>query len=486
MLVTIVQKFFLLTFCLILLSANLAAQESNDVISGIEGASATIQLRIDKKISKIKGVFEKRLVKQLRKLQKHDNSIYEKLRRKDSVLANNYLEQAKQMMAELEDKLSDSGKVTVYIANLDTLQTALTFWEDSLQVNSREGQSNAAKVLLLHVNQLQHKVQQAEILKKFLRKRRDYITAQLSKHGLVKELKRINKQVYYYSQQFNEYKSILSNPKKIGTKALGLLCKSPRFKAFFQKNSLLATLFPSRDGANMVNTTAFLTANPNLQTRSMLNGLVQQQIAVAGPNAQAAFQQNLQDAQAQIAQLKDKVLQNGMSNSSDELPNGFRPNNQKTKTFLQRLEYGTNIQVAKASSYFPVTSNIALSIGYKLNDKSIIGIGASFKLGFGSGWNNIKLTGQGIGLRSFIDWKIKGNFYLSGGYEQNYYAAITGLVQFPNQSAWQQSGLIGITKSIPIKTKFFKKTNLKLFWDFLSYKQVPRVQPLVFRIGYNF
>ncbi|MBL0357869.1 MAG: hypothetical protein IPP72_13720 [Chitinophagaceae bacterium] len=73
----------------------------------------------------------------------------------------------------------------------------------------------------------------------------------------------------------------------------------------------------------------------------------------------------------------------------------------------------------KATSYFPVTSDIAVSVGYKLNDKSVIGIGASFKLGFGRGWDNIKLSSQGLGLRSFIDWKLKGSFYISGGYEQN-------------------------------------------------------------------
>ncbi|MBK9381709.1 MAG: hypothetical protein IPN39_10305 [Chitinophagaceae bacterium] len=55
-----------------------------------------------------------------------------------------------------------------------------------------------------------------------------------------------------------------------------------------------------------------------------------------------------------------------------------------------------------------------------------------------------------------------------------------------NYSSWQQSGLIGISKTVPVKSKFFKKTSLKLLWDFLSYQQVPRTQPVIFRIGYNF
>jgi hypothetical protein len=53
---------------------------------------------------------------------------------------------------------------------------------------------------------------------------------------------------------------------------------------------------------------------------------------------------------------------------------------------------------------------LGLSVGYKLNDKSIIGIGASYKIGWGSSWKNISITNQGVGLRSFIDWQLKGAF----------------------------------------------------------------------------
>ena len=53
-------------------------------------------------------------------------------------------------------------------------------------------------------------------------------------------------------------------------------------------------------------------------------------------------------------------------------------------------------------------------------------------------------------------------------------------------NAWQQSGLIGLSKVLSLKTKFFKKTKLQLLWDFLSYQQVPATKPFLFRIGYTF
>jgi hypothetical protein len=114
-------------------------------------------------------------------------------------------------------------------------------------------------------------------------------------------------------------------------------------------------------------------------------------------------------------------------------------------------------------------------------------------MGMGSGWKNIRLSNQGMGIRSFIDWKLKGSFWLSGGYEQNYKSQLNGLLSNSPQggvqqsvSSWQESGLIGLSKVVSLKTKFFKKTKVQLLWDFLSYRQLPRAQPLVFRLGYNF
>jgi hypothetical protein len=85
-----------------------------------------------------------------------------------------------------------------------------------------------------------------------------------------------------------------------------------------------------------------------------------------------------------------------------------------------------------------------------------------------------------------VDWKLKGSLWLSGGYEQNYRTGFNNIAQLQEQSAWQQSGLIGLSKVVSLKTKFFKKTKLQLLWDFLSYEQRPRAQAVVFRVGYNF
>ncbi len=433
---------------------------------------------ISKKADKLEDKLVQKSMKVLSSMQKQEEKIYKKLlNSKDSLVAKVKLAELKGNYFTLKNKLKNpviAGKAKQYIPKLDSLTTSLKFLDQN-------GVGGKVKDALAKTNALQDKFQKTEEIKKFIKERRELLKQQLEKLGMVKQLKQINKQVYYYAAQLKEYREILKDPKKIEKKALELLSKTKLFQDFMAKNSMLASLFRMPGDPN---DPAYIASLAGLQTRVQVNNLVQQQIATGGPNAQAQFQQNFQAAQGQLQQLKDKVLKLGGGSSDAELPD-FKPNNQKTKSFLQRIEYSANMQSQSATNYFPVTSDIGLSAGYKLNDKSIIGIGASYKLGWGRGWDHIKLTSEGIGLRCYIDWKLKGSFWISGGYEQNYRSAFSDFYQLKDMNAWQQSGLIGISKVISVKSKLFKKTSTKLLWDFLSYKQVPRTQPIIFRIGYN-
>jgi hypothetical protein len=437
----------------------------------IASQSNALQQKLDKKSKKT-----------LAQLQKQEARMKKKLSKTDSSAAKNIFANADEKYKELEQRLKNSP-FKQYIPGLDTVSTSLKFLQQNPELLSQTKEVKEKLADAMNkVKDLESQLQKAEDLKQFLRERRDFLKQQLSKFGFAKELKKLNKQAYYYSQQINDCKAIINDPKKIERKAIELLSRTKLFKDFMQKNSMLAALFPMLD-PNDPNYAASLSG---LQTRASVQQLIQNQLAAGGPNGQQQLQANLQQAQSQLQQLKDKATKWGTGSSEDILPEGFRPSSQKTKSFLQRLELGTNIQSQKSTSFFPVTSDVGLSLNYKINDNSLIGIGASYKLGWGSGWNNIDLSYQGIGLRSFIDWKLKGSFYISGGYEQNYKAEIRNIDQLRNFSAWQQSGLIGMSKVVSIKSKLFKRTKIQLLWDFLSYEQIPRGQPILFRVGYNF
>lgn len=438
--------------------------------------------KVDKKVSSIDDKLTKQTEKYLEKLQRQEDKIKKHLSKIDSSASATF-ENAKQKYAKFsqafKNKTAIVGKLSggQYNSYLDSLSTSLSFLK---QFKNIEGK---AKDPLKNLQQLQSKLEQSENIKKYIAERKEQIKQLLSKYtnlpkSLQKQYQNLSKTAYYYSAQVKEYKEMLKDPEKIEKKALALLNKLPAFQKFMKQNSQLASMFGIPGSSSNTGTQALA----GLQTRAAVQAIISQQISIGGPNAQAQIQQNLAEAHAEINKIKDQINKLGGGASDISMPD-FKPNEQKTKTFLKRLEYGGNLQSQKAANYFPATTDIGLSVSYKLNNKSIIGIGASYKVGLGRGWNNIHLTSEGIGLRSFVDYKIKKSFFLSGGYEQNYKTAFNSIEQLKNYSAWQTSGLIGISKKYSISKKL--KGNMQLLWDFLSYRQFPRTQSLVYRLGYN-
>ncbi len=248
---------------------------------------------------------------------------------------------------------------------------------------------------------------------------------------------------------------------------------------FLRTHSELASLFqlPNGPGINSpVNAVG-------LQTRSSVLQQMQQ-ILGAGANPQQMVQQGMMDLQGQLKQLKDKLTTSGGGGSTDQEMPDFKKNSQRTKSFFKRLEFGTNIQSVKGSYYFPVTTDVSLNIGYRISDRNVAGFGIAYKIGLGAGWNKIKLTHQGIGLRSFWDWKWKGNLWLSAGAEMNYHSEIKQIEVLKKFSAWQTAALAGISKKYKAGKKI--QGNMQLLYDFLHAKQIPPSPAFVFRVGYTF
>lgn len=470
----------LILLILLLCSVASYSQSSIDSILGKIDPDK-LSASVEKKLSKLEEKIVSKSKKTLQRLQKQEEKIWEKqLATKDSLEARIKLDEIQNKYETLEGKLKNPSSVTPsnirqYIPHLDSLNSALKFLD---QNGTTANLTNA----ISKIESFNDKFQQAQEIKDFIRERRDAIQKELEQLGLFKELKQFNKELYYYCEQLKEYKEILSDPNKIERKAIELLSKTKMFQDFMRKNSMLASLFRLPGDPN---DPTYIASLAGLQTRVQVNNLLQQQFGGSGPNAQAQLRPGIQQAQSQMDQLKSKLMQFGKGSSDDIMPEGFKPNSQKTKSFLKRLEYGTDFQAQRSTNFFPATTDLGLSVGYKLNDKSIIGVGASYKVGLGRGWNDMELSSQGAGLRSYVDWKLKGSIWISGGYEMNYRSEFKNIDQLKDLTAWSQSGLLGLSKVFNVKSKYFKKTKLQLLWDFLSYQQVPRTQPLIFRIGYS-
>ena len=258
----------------------------------------------------------------------------------------------------------------------------------------------------------------------------------------------------------------------------------PAFQSFWRKNSMLASLVPPSPNSGT------LLAGTGLQTRAQVGNLIQQRLGTAmddgGAHAAQILRQQAGGAQGQMDALKQKLDNLKMggfgASSGDMTMPDFEPNGQRQKTFFNRLEYGFNIQSTGATAWLPGITTIGLNLGYKLNNKATVGGGVCYLLGVGNGFNNIALTNQGAGLRTFVDIKAKGSLWITGGYEWNYMQQFTRLSDIRNLDIWQQSALIGLTK----KCSFGKKTgSVQLLYDVLADRETPRGQPLLIRFGYS-
>jgi hypothetical protein len=153
--------------------------------------------------------------------------------------------------------------------------------------------------------------------------------------------------------------------------------------------------------------------------------------------------------------------------------------------FKQRLEFGWNFQQTPGRNSFPATNDVGLSLGYQFSRKGTLGIGAAYRFGLGS-WDKITLTHEGMGLRSYIDYRLSKpearlleNIWITGSFEMNYWQRIYYLNQY-RHLAWQASGLLGLTK----KVKTVKgQMKMQVMVDLLAIRKNSVGDCLQFRMG---
>ena len=463
------------------------AQVSDEVKSVSDKSLRLLQ----KKYDKLNASLDKQTQKVLIRMQRKEEKLKKQLSRKDSTKAVRLFDNVEDDYKGLQTKLKtpfDSVNVfplSQYIPGVDSMQTTLRFLQQG-SMNLPQDKLNEVAKASSELQAVQNKLQKANDIEAFVKARERQLKEQLHNNGLTKELKSINKEAFYYGQRLREYKELLGNKEKAEQKVLGAVRGLHLFQSFMKKNSYLSKLFPTPAGYG--NTQAL----EGLQTRSDVQAQLQQRFG-ASPSAFSAdgegaggstnyLQQQMSAAQTQLSALKDKMSKLGISGGSSDITiPDFKPNSQHTKSFLQRIEYGANIQSERSHSIIPATSDLALTAGYKLNDKSTFGLGASYKMGWGSGGiKHIRISHEGVGLRSYVDIKAKGSIWISGGYEMNYLQVFSKYEQLKDLNRWQQSGLIGLTKKYKVGKK---ENNLQLLWDFLSYHQVPRSPALKLRVG---
>ncbi|MEO6230418.1 MAG: hypothetical protein ABJB11_13685 [Ferruginibacter sp.] len=471
---------------LILLSIQSFSQDSLEV-PALSNIPKKYFNAIDSKVDIYSSRIKKKTTKTLERLSRMETRIKGLLQKVSPETADKLFNPNQPTFSSILQQYKNGEALALsYLAPYNKYRDDLTTGLKYLEVQHENYDSSLIKKAISSRHQMEELNQtedQSEVLQQFIKDRKKELTEQAIKYiGQSRYLAKINKEAYYYTTTLKNYKEIFTDSKKTEQTAVSMLNKIPAFKKFLQQNSQMASMFGA---GTEVTGPANLTG---LQTRQSIQDILTSRMGVGGPNVMQAVQQNLQQAQEQLDGLKNKLIANPLAslnkNGDLDMPD-FKPNEQKSKTFKQRLDFGFNVQFAKNNTLLPTTSDISLTVGYKINDKSTIGFGGAYKVGMGT-IKKIKFTHEGIGLRSYIEWKLKKQFFISGGYELNHNAQFKNIEVLKNYDAWQRSALIGLTKKLSVKSKWFKTSNIQILYDILSQQHVPVSQPLLFRVGYNF
>jgi hypothetical protein len=474
-----------ISFLLVLLWIETAyGQSSDSSLTQLADIPANFMENVDANASKWENKLVSRSTKYLKKLARTEVTIKRKLTLSDSNIAKQLFEEASEKYRHFQEKLNaTTGSFSqyghTYIALLDSVKTALNFLQQgniSLIKSTKLAELQSA---LSRISSLQGKLNQAEEIRDFIRERKQFLEEQLGRLGLLKELRKFRKEAWYFQAELIEFKQAINEPDKLISKSIYHLQKLESFQEFFRQHSQLASMFRLPANGAPVDPAVL----NGMQTREALQNLLQQRFGSGSVNVEQMLQQQVSQAQSQLTQLRDKMSKIG--NASSELPMpDFKPNSMKTtKNIWKKLELGINIQSVRANNFLPVTTDVGLSAGFKPHDKTILGVGFSGKIGWGSDIRHMSISYQGVGIRSFIEHN-KGFFHLTGGYEMNYRHLFSEFEQLKEYNAWSKSALIGLTKKYKVGNKL--KGSIQFLYDLLWRDQVPQSKPLLFRVGYYF
>ncbi|MFW2475872.1 MAG: hypothetical protein ACN4EP_03100 [Sediminibacterium sp.] len=460
-----------ITICLLIvfvLSSN--AQMENRKLDLTEKQQFDFVNKVETNIEKLQSRLQKSINGGISKLQKQEAKLIKKIAKTDSAKAKLMLAESNNLYSKFQHslKFSSNNEWKEYLPALDSVQTSIDFLSTGNILNDKLSKSFISASG--NIKEYANSIQAAAQIQQQLKERKRLLMQQFQQFGLVKELKKLNKEFFYYQQQFNEIKSLLSDGSKLEKKVLGLIRESEAFKDFFNTNSQFSALFPGGSGGigSPAGTTDNLQTIAEIQARLLRSGM-----------DNMAVNNALTNAQTEPLTSAPSLRLPGMNDGEALTMPDFSPNRQKTKSFFQRIELGWNLQTRRATNILPSLADLGLSIGYKLNDNSVVGTGIAYKLGMGNGWKDIRFSHQGVGLRTYADIRIKGGFWLSGGYEKNYMQAFS---RFSQINDWQHTALLGITKKLKINKK--KETKIQLLYDFLN--RTNGQQPLQFRYGQLF
>ena len=423
----------------------------------MEELSKAINREAGEKAIKIKTDYETLF----RRIREQDDAVMDWLRTADQKAWEALTEQKERGLSLLKERWEKVGQGGRYLSRFDTLQTLFSF----AGMESPELMRKATDAVTL----MKDKLGATEVTDQWIRERQQMLYDALSRHsslpsGIKKAFDQWKGEAWVWKARAEAWRETLNNPQQIEKEALRILHRQPFFQKFMAENGELARLFGPPSGASDLPAG---TPIPGLQTRASVAEALQARFGVDALQSGGALQQQIQNGMDQLSNQQNNPIAQAVSEVTqavEQVKATLSPAQQekadlKAQPLKKRFEFGANLQSATRMQNFPAVRDIGLSAGYKLNPRSVVGIGIAYKFALGESWKDIEWTHEGVGFRSFFDWRLASagskllkGIWLTGGFEMNYWARIARDAQWEDL-AWEKSGLVGVTKTIAAKRK---------------------------------
>lgn len=454
----------LLLCCCVLLAANLSvfAQEEQQVV---QNGRRYLDLNIHA-LDKYNRRIERQQQQLLNRLKRKEQRFARQLQHKDSAAYARY--QSQQLGYDSIGHLLHPDSATLAAKTRNKANKVI----DSLKGVQLFIQTNAAKAGIGapelgkytgELGSLQQKLDYNEYINGLISQHTNSLKG-LGTKANIPALSGIEQQLFYGKSKMAAWKQVAEEPSKLEEKALEYLQGSAGFdqalsKATTSPNSMQAGM--SADDLEKMGFQTKNSVNKALQEKLGGNiGQVQEQM-----NAQVSeWQDKTQGALAEAKQAKQQIKQTAQQAKSIQKPS-FKINPMRGKPFWQRIEKGYNFQTTRATTGGkPAMLQLAATAGFKWSPKLTTGAGIAANFGLGKDWSHIHFSFEGVGLRTFAEWKWIYGIGIYGGYERTYKQfAFTNnketsepapMPSVHNTTAWNESVLLGLTKSYKVNSKW--------------------------------
>ena len=446
-----------------------------------------------KKLYKFNSRIEHQQDKLLKKLKKKEKHFEHKIKNTDSLAYARFKKQPLSYDSISKVSKTDTGTNAAKFSKkkngtIDSLKGVESFVQNKsgLASNAPDAQGKTTEL-----NSMQGKLNFRNYITQLITERTNNLKNLQGSEGNVPGLKGIQKQVFYGKAKMKAFKAMEEDPSKVEDKAMEYLQGTDGFDKSMKNatqggGESMQSVAASGGDASQLEKMGY-------QTRQQVQGNLMQKFGgnLGNVSKQISSQvTQFQQMQKELSSAKE-TKQSLTKVTNTEKP-AFKVNPMRGLPFRKRIEkqYSWQTPRPSADGTQPAIVTPSVMFGFKHTPKLMYGLGAASSFGLGQSWQNVHLSFQGIGLRSFTTWKWQYGIGAYAGYERMYKQFVftnnaqNTATDVPNNphstSDYNESLLVGLTKSYKMNSKY--NGAIQVLYD-IWWEQKGLKNPIVLRFA---